>query len=301
MSIRLTNTEFISRSMLHHGDRYDYSKLDYINELTKVTIICKEHGDYQQKPSVHYRAGCPKCGLIKRATSRKNDVNKLISKFNQKHKDKYDYTKMSYIKMQAKVIISCKEHEIEFLQSPEKHLNSKTGGCPKCNAMGKGRLSNELFIEKCNKIHSNRYDYLKVQYSRSNKKVIITCNNHGDFEITPNAHLNGEGCRRCNRNGGVMENNWLDSLFIPRDYRQWKIGNFYIDGIDLKNNIIYEFYGDFWHGNPEVYKQGDINRVNGIRHGELYRKTIEREDYLKSLGYKIISIWESEYKKIYKS
>ena len=300
MSTRLTNKEFIKKSMLNHGDRYDYSKVEYINDIKKVIIICKEHGDYQQKPNVHYRSGCPKCGLVRRSIIRKNDINKLISKFNEKHNNKYDYSKMSYIKMREKVIIICKEHNIEFLQSPEKHLHSKTGGCPKCNTIGKGRLSKDLFIEKSNKTHSDRYDYSKVEYILSSKKVIITCKNHGDFKITPNSHLMGEGCRRCNRNGGVMENNWLDSLNIHKDYRQWKIENFYVDGINLENNIIYEFYGDFWHGNPEVYKQEDINCVNGIRHGELFRKTIERENYLKSLGYEIISIWESEYKKIYK-
>ena len=78
MSTRLTNKEFIKKSMLNHGDRYDYSKVEYINDIKKVIIICKEHGDYQQKPNVHYRSGCPKCGLVRRSIIRKNDINKLI-------------------------------------------------------------------------------------------------------------------------------------------------------------------------------------------------------------------------------
>ncbi len=69
------------------------------------------------------------------------------------------------------------------------------------------------------------------------------------------------------------------TIQIPKDYRQYKIDKFYVDGINLDENIIYEFNGDFWHGNPNIYKGDDINKVNGIKYGELYKKTIEREDY----------------------
>lgn len=62
--------------------------------------------------------------------------------------------------------------------------------------------------------------------------------------------------------------------------------------------IIYEFYGDFWHGNPNIYKCDEINSVNKISFGKLYSNTIDKENKLKSLGYGIISIWESDYKKL---
>lgn len=223
--------------------------------------------------------------------------NELIYKFLEKHSNKYDYSKVNYVKMKDKIIIVCKEHNLEFLQTPEKHLSSKTGGCPKCNTIGKGRLTNKSFIEKSNNIHNNKYDYSITEYIMSRDKVKITCNKHGIFEMTPNAHLRGEGCRICNRNGGIMENIWLDTFNIPKYYRQYKIDNFYVDGIDFNNNIIYEFNGDFWHGNPNIYNSVDINRVNGISYGELYKRTIEREKYLETLGYKIVSIWESDFKK----
>jgi hypothetical protein len=210
MSRRLTLDEFISKSIKKHGDFYDYSKVEYKSDLEKVIIICKEHGDFNQSPSVHYRSGCPKCGLLNRLENRKNNVSDLISKFNEIHVNKYDYSKMSYIKMRERVIIICKEHGIEFLQSPEKHIHSKTGGCPKCNTIGKGKLSNDLFIDKSNEVHSNRYDYSKVEYISSQKKIIITCKNHGDFEITPNAHLRGTGCSKCSNNYKYKINDLLE-------------------------------------------------------------------------------------------
>ena len=86
-------------------------------------------------------------------------------------------------------------------------------------------------------------------------------------------------------------------LNIPKNLRQYKIDNFYVDGIDFENNIIYEFNGDYWHGNPNIYNKDDMNKSCNKSFGELYQKTIKREKYLKSIGYKVISIWEDDFNK----
>ena len=53
---------FISKANQIHGERYDYSKVNYINAKTKVTIICSEHGEFQQTPSNHLcNYNCQKC------------------------------------------------------------------------------------------------------------------------------------------------------------------------------------------------------------------------------------------------
>ena len=124
----------------------------------------------------------------------------FIRKSIELHNHKYDYSKVDYVKMKEKVIITCKEHNLDFLQTPEKHLSSKSGGCPKCNTIGKGKLINELFIEKSNSLHSNKYDYSMTEYISSNTKVDIICRIHGIFNITPNSHLNGRGCSKCSGN-----------------------------------------------------------------------------------------------------
>ena len=60
---KLSNKEFITKAKLVHGDRYNYSKVNYINSKTEVIIICKEHGEFQQRPDTHtYRkSGCSEC------------------------------------------------------------------------------------------------------------------------------------------------------------------------------------------------------------------------------------------------
>lgn len=92
-----------------------------------------------------------------------------------------------------------------------------------------------------------------------------------------------------------MENSWLDSLNINE--RQVRIGKYIVDGFDPLTNTIYEFNGDFWHGNPSKYNPSDINYVNNMKFGDLYEKTLVKENYLRSLGYNVVSIWESDFNK----
>jgi len=53
------------------------------------------------------------------------------------------------------------------------------------------------FIDKAIKIHGNKYDYSKVEYIKSNDKVYIICNIHGEFQQTPNGHIQKKGCKKC--------------------------------------------------------------------------------------------------------
>lgn len=68
----------------------------------------------------------------------------------------------------------------------------------------------------------------------------------------------------------------------------------YVDGIDLATNTVYEHYGDFWHGNPEVYNPDDMHPIRKISYAAVYEKTRERENELRKLGYQIVSIWEKD-------
>lgn len=64
--VKLTTENFIKKSRLIHGDKYDYSKVDYVNNRTKVCIICPEHGEFWQRPNSHLNGrGCSKCNSSK--------------------------------------------------------------------------------------------------------------------------------------------------------------------------------------------------------------------------------------------
>ncbi len=129
-------------------------------------------------------------------TKKDNVINnkqiKFITKASIVHNNFYKYDKVIYIHSTAKVIITCPEHG-DFEQRPADHLQKH--GCPKCG--GYERLTTETFITKASTVHNNFYKYDKVIFTNSNKNVIITCPEHGDFEQRASSHLCGRGCPKC--------------------------------------------------------------------------------------------------------
>lgn len=217
------------------------------------------------------------------------------------HKQKYIYDKTNYVGRSVKIIITCPIHG-EFTQWPGNHL--KGHGCSKCtyHKLSKLFVSNtDTFIQKANVVHNNTYCYDMVEYITNHKKIKVICKLHGSWLITPANHLTGYGCPNCGYNSSKPEKLWLDSLGIPDECRNLtiRVGSkrFKVDGLDIENKIIYEFNGDFWHGNPSKFHKDEINNRSGKTFGELHRLTLEKERELISYGYKVISIWESDWEK----
>jgi predicted nucleic-acid-binding Zn-ribbon protein len=105
------NEIFIEKSKLIHLDKYDYTNINYIDNLTKVEIICKEHGSFLQVPHTHKNGGgCPKCGLLSMKNSKIDNKNKWLEDFIKIHNYKYDYSKSIYTGAKNKLEIVCREH-----------------------------------------------------------------------------------------------------------------------------------------------------------------------------------------------
>ena len=207
---KITTEEFIEKARKVHGDKYDYSKVKYVNYKTKVCIICPKHGEFWQNPHHHLsrKQGCHLCnGGVNLSTE------EFIEKAKEIHGDKYDYSKAKYIDNRTKVCIICHEHG-EFWQIPNSHLNGN--GCFDCSYVERGLKRNsttEEFIEKARKVHGDKYDYSKVEYVNAKTKVCIICHEHGEFWQTPNSHLSGQGCPKCKQS--KMENEI--SLFLKQN------------------------------------------------------------------------------------
>ena len=126
MGKKIDKETFVKRSISVHGDKYDYSKVNYVNSSTKVCIICPEHGEFWQIPPSHMKGfGCAECGGSKKSTK-----EQFVEKAMAIHGDKYDYSKVVYLSSKKKVCIVCPEHG-EFWQTPHDHLAGK--GCAKCS------------------------------------------------------------------------------------------------------------------------------------------------------------------------
>jgi len=198
MSKKLTQEEFIKRANKVHNNKYDYSESIYTNSSSKIIIICKKHGKFEQIANTHLQGhGCEKCGCSFRGLKCRSSTEEFIEKAKLVHSEKYDYSKVEYIKNNIKVKIICPIHG-EFEQSPANHLLGMN--CFKCaqklNSDLK-RISLEEFIMRANKIYSNKYDYSLVSFSKLSEKVIIICPIHGKFTQSANSHLAGHECQKC--------------------------------------------------------------------------------------------------------
>jgi hypothetical protein len=122
--------EFISRAESLHNNKYDYSKVEYINSRENVIVVCPTHGEFKQSPSNHLAGqGCKKCGRLIATEKTSLTNNNFIKKSNTVHNSIYDYSKVNYINGRGKVIIGCKLHG-DFEQEASSHMSGT--GCPKC-------------------------------------------------------------------------------------------------------------------------------------------------------------------------
>ena len=146
MSRKILIEDFINRSNIIHNFAYDYSKVCYINNKTKVNIICKRHNIiFCQRPDSHLRGiGCSICGEEKFKITQSKKIDKVIEDFNIIHSYDYNYTLMKYKNAHTKILISCKKCGNIFRQTPNTHLRC---GCPVCKESKGEKNIEKYFIE----------------------------------------------------------------------------------------------------------------------------------------------------------
>ena len=185
-----TTEEWIEKARKLHGDKYDYSKVVYVNSNTKVCIIDPEYGEFLQTPANHLLGmGCPKREQIAIDKLKQSIVENFIKNARLVHGDKYDYSKVNYVNGKTKVCIIDPEYG-EFRQKPNDHL--KGSGCPKRDVEQNSEersLSTRAFIKRARLVHGDKYDYSKVVYVNGYTKVCIISPELGEFWQTPIDHL----------------------------------------------------------------------------------------------------------------
>ncbi len=271
---KTTTEEFIERSRKVHGDKYDYSKVEYINSRTKVCIICPEHGEFWQEANSHLKGcGCLKCSKEKK--NYYNDMESFIKDSYKLHGNKYDYSKVNFKKKNDKIKIICPIHG-EFITTPHIHLLGCE--CPKC--AGTKKLTTEEFIERARKVHGDKYDYSKVEYVNSKTKVCIICPVHGEFWMTPNMYLYGQECPKCSYSIMGMNRRLTTEEFIERarkihgdkyDYSKVDYKGLYksVCIICHKKDKHGKEHGEFW--------QAPANHLNGNKCPKCKESKLERK------------------------
>lgn len=213
MKARYTTEEFKVFLKAVHGDKYDYSKLIYVDSSVKIEVVCKEHDSFWISPKDHKQgAGCIKCSSAVRGFNKRTTPEDFLKKFQSVFGESLTCDHTQYTTNSTKVIVNCTEHG-DFTALPSNLLAGK--GCKHCGFKKRGnslRSNTETFIEKALIVFGNKYDYSNVDYTTNYEKIEIVCKDHGSFWMQPNNHLMGKGCSACQSYG----------------YNKGKPGTFYI-------------------------------------------------------------------------
>lgn len=226
----MTKLEFLKRVT----NDYDYSLLPQdIKSKSYIDIVCKKHGKISVRMDVLLKGGiCRKCSDEKRSNK-----SKILDRFIEKYGTEYDYDISNYKNSCSKIKIVCKKHG-EFYTTANNHLNGRI--CKKCKSENYKISKSEIekrtldFISKYIKLYGDIYDYSKVIYERSDKKIIIICKKHGEFLIKASHHMSGKGCKKCTYERSSVLNSHTTEQFI---------------------NSIKEIHGDF-------YDYSKVNYIN---------------------------------------
>lgn len=255
---KLTIEDFIKRAREIHGEKYDYSEYQMINDATKSTIICECGNRFQQSYMNHVRLkqGCPVCkgGIFV-------SLKKQLEKCNIIHNNKYNYSlidEKTYITRQNKIKIICPIHG-KFNMTMGNHLNGQ--GCVKCRK-SKTPMTPDEYLKKVDLLYTSIYKYDLTNYETTKSIIKITCPIHGKFEKIAARHLyNKQGCPVCKSSKGeqlirkiLIEKNIVfeqeykfkdckDKSYLPFDFYlpEYNLLIEY-DGIQHFEHI--EFFGD---------------------------------------------------------
>ena len=216
-----------------HGDKYDYSKVNYTNSKEKVEIICRIHGEFEQSASSHSKGhGCPNCGGNKNYSE--EDVIRIV---NSIYGDSYNLSKLKYKSFHEKMIIIEPIYQTEHLLSLT--AIKKNTKCNLHNAVDK----NDYIIKQFKNKHGNIYDYSKVNYQSATINVKIICKEHGEFEQTPSSHKSGAKCPKCQ--GLVVSNEDILEKFKEVHGDTYNYSKVDYKSAKSKVTIICKIHGEF--------------------------------------------------------
>lgn len=235
--IKLTTKEFINKARLIHGDKYDYSLVNYNGAMKKIAILY-DNKVYYQTPACHLSGFCPENKVIKMNTEI------FISNSIKIHGNKYDYSLVKYKNRYEKVKIIY--NNIIYHQTPDMHLR---GLNPEMIINNK---TTQEFIEKSKEIYGDKYDYSLTKYVNKLTKVKIIYNDI-IYEQLPRQHFKTSPELSYKSEGEIKIKKYLDDKNIF--FSSQKI----FDNCKYKIKLRYDFY---------LPKYNTLIEFDGIQHFE---------------------------------
>jgi hypothetical protein len=293
------------------NNKEDYNLINYGSEKIVEWKCFKCNYFFNQKICKRTvdRVGCPFC-----CGKKVNNVNSLEVNYPELSKQLLIPNPSDVTCASSKIgtwkCFKCKENYKSKIHQMVKSFENKNSGCPFCTGK-KVNDKNNLLVT-----HPQiclEWDYEKnikgpenyTAGSGSRSKVWWICKNKNhSWQASVNIRTGtvektGSNCPYCSIRVSKVETEWLDFLKIDKKYRQVYItaGNkkYSVDAYVPQTNTIYEFYGDYYHGNPKIYNPNDLNKKCKKTFGLLYENTLKKQYDIFKSGYNLIYIWESEW------
>lgn len=277
--------EYVERANKVHNNRYKYLDDNYKGASQLVTIVCSEHGEFQQNGYVHLTGcGCPKCGK-KQIWETRGRLTKedFVKRAVEVHKKLYDYADSEFKTMNTPIKIKCNKCNRFFEQTPGHHIYGKCG-CPYCASTY--QPTTEEFVEKAKSINnSENILYDKIIYTNAHTKVNFYCKKHGDFWMTPNDFLNGCSCPSCGNTTSRAEIEIFEFIKNNCGYDILQRDKIILKGNELdiyipEYKFAIEYNGLRWHSEQfNKYNYYHLNKLNECN----------------KQGIRLIHIFEDEY------
>jgi hypothetical protein len=322
-----TESLFLQEAAKKWGNRFTYSNLDIKRNVRAedqvINVFCVECNNHFTT-NIRYHlylnsngGGCSVCSARLNKISVTGTTDNFIALAKEKWGDSYGYSDVVYTNIDTEVKIYCKEHLEFFSLTPYKHLNNKYG-CPICGNKKKNDRINLKMLTKFQAEVNRRIEIGDLNldsavYSGFLSPVALQCNRCGCKFSTIGQHFINEGGRcpichpprsfsKVSQDAIAHIENALSIKFVSSlngyehvIYRDKNI--FKVDAYNADLNLIIEFYGDLFHGNPNLYSPDHTCHpyYKNVTAYELYTKTKERENYLLAAGYNLITIWDSDW------
>jgi len=273
-SLKVKSTDqYIIDAKKIHGDKYDYSLVNYITAHDKIKIICTIHGIFEQIPNNHLNgANCQKCV----GNNIMSSTEEFIRLSKEIYGDKYDYSLVDYKNNKTNVKIICDGKVYE--QSPKSHLKG----------MNVKSLTKDEFIRKSKESHGDKYDYSLVEFDNTNDYIKIICPIHGIFEKMCYTHYKC-GCPLCSESVGEKN----IRLFLNNKNIKYKPQMKFDNCIKI-NRLSFDFYlYDYntcieydgkQHFEPNDFFGGIYSYLKQVEHDEI------KNEYCKNNNIRLIRI-----------
>ena len=204
LSVKRTKNrqKFLDKAKAKYGDRFDYSRMEYVTQKIEVTIGCPDHGWFQIKPDkhLHNKTGCPKCGANLRAINKlETSRQHFLDNFKKRHGDRLKLV-TNYIGAKSPITVVCLEKGHMFETTPDNLNFFFEDGCTVCvneERWQKQMKSHEDFIQVAQSKFPD-LDFTQTQYHGSDKQISFICPDHGEQKRLARSFLSSYyGCPAC--------------------------------------------------------------------------------------------------------